>query len=795
MGHDIREWESRVVAQPIAQLFPLPGGTPVPAAEGSASTEVAAEWDHVWSEAGQQQDGHPETTEHDPQPGPESPHLGEPRESSGGFNPEALPSAPRQSDAETRPELREQAPQTRQLPEPGAERTNLPRSVELPPSHVGAQQRGHEGLARDSQGRAAVDHPGRTAPRQEPSGVAPAQTRDAHATRRPETPATPPRPHAAATAGRTAAIPRQAELPRLTTDEVVSRIPRQAPSVLPNASITEPSNPFHGNEVDPAEPVVRSNSPRIGEPPAEEPTQRGQTAARGGPTPSQEPTRPFEGAVPRVAGEPPVPVRIATAGSTSNETIPEARAETARPVQQPAPGVAQAEQREPSGFRAAPSPAQSAAVAQRQSETPQERTAEREESPRSTPADQPRRSVPDKPAASEPARPQGSPLPSSGAFAGLETAPTREAELRPAFLQRLAEQAPAPSQSQADKQAEPHTPNLEPEGSHRHGQQGPGEAQTEREAKQGPTRLETGWFAPRQTQRSRSLDRTPQPVERTNQDTVDEVRQVRTLPRRGLAPELSRFSLPRGGEVSHSDRFEQGTQRELRAAGPEQAAETTPDRRESSTARSSEAPAGPARASSQAQSGAATAETRVRAETPREAGEQAKVVTAPVGLRGSTPAAAATSAARAAWVATTPEQQAWIEAVVARARAVPRNGAVELRFALQPENLGTVWVRIESREDRLRIRLTASSETAADFLASSLPRLGSQLNQPGGPQTQIEIDYSDAADSSALSERREDASGSTRDRRSHAESTPQDSTALPEKQNLRLGSSLLDLTA
>ena len=46
---------------------------------------------------------------------------------------------------------------------------------------------------------------------------------------------------------------------------------------------------------------------------------------------------------------------------------------------------------------------------------------------------------------------------------------------------------------------------------------------------------------------------------------------------------------------------------------------------------------------------------------------------------------------------------------MARARALPPNGTLELRFALEPEHLGPVRIRIESHGEMLRIRIVASS--------------------------------------------------------------------------------------
>ena len=86
----------------------------------------------------------------------------------------------------------------------------------------------------------------------------------------------------------------------------------------------------------------------------------------------------------------------------------------------------------------------------------------------------------------------------------------------------------------------------------------------------------------------------------------------------------------------------------------------------------------------------------------------------------------------------------WVEAIAARARNLPRGGAVQLRFTLQPEDLGTVQIRIESRGDELRIRIGVSSAPAADALQSGLPRLVSQLQEAGirDPQVAVLMDHS-----------------------------------------------------
>ncbi len=97
--------------------------------------------------------------------------------------------------------------------------------------------------------------------------------------------------------------------------------------------------------------------------------------------------------------------------------------------------------------------------------------------------------------------------------------------------------------------------------------------------------------------------------------------------------------------------------------------------------------------------------------------------------------------------------QALATAIAAKARAVPQDGSVELRFALEPEDLGAVRVRIESRGDQLRIKIIASSGAAVDSLSSGIGKLVSQLTEPGMKEPEIDLTFSDTAEHSEQSDR------------------------------------------
>jgi hypothetical protein len=79
------------------------------------------------------------------------------------------------------------------------------------------------------------------------------------------------------------------------------------------------------------------------------------------------------------------------------------------------------------------------------------------------------------------------------------------------------------------------------------------------------------------------------------------------------------------------------------------------------------------------------------------------------------------------------------EALVARARALPADGSLELRFALEPEDLGTVRVQILSRGEHLEVRILATSGAAIDAIGPGLSRLTNQLLDAGFRDPAIEL--------------------------------------------------------
>jgi flagellar hook-length control protein FliK len=112
--------------------------------------------------------------------------------------------------------------------------------------------------------------------------------------------------------------------------------------------------------------------------------------------------------------------------------------------------------------------------------------------------------------------------------------------------------------------------------------------------------------------------------------------------------------------------------------------------------------------------------------------------------------------------------RALAEAILNRARSMPANDRMELRFALEPEDLGPVRVQIVSRGDRIEVRIVAHSGAAVDALGNGLSRLTSQL---------VEAGFRDPAVQLAL-----DDSGGGGARRDHGESgqSPGDRPFVPE---------------
>ncbi len=93
------------------------------------------------------------------------------------------------------------------------------------------------------------------------------------------------------------------------------------------------------------------------------------------------------------------------------------------------------------------------------------------------------------------------------------------------------------------------------------------------------------------------------------------------------------------------------------------------------------------------------------------------------------------------------------QAILARARTVPRNGSVKLRFALEPQDLGQVRVRIESAGEHLRIEIAAATHAAVDTLHGGIARLVSQLHEAGfkDPDVNLLLDPGDTRDARAES--------------------------------------------
>lgn len=80
-------------------------------------------------------------------------------------------------------------------------------------------------------------------------------------------------------------------------------------------------------------------------------------------------------------------------------------------------------------------------------------------------------------------------------------------------------------------------------------------------------------------------------------------------------------------------------------------------------------------------------------------------------------------------------------AILARAAEIKPDGTAELRFALQPADLGEVRVSIESRGERVKIVLEAASLAAVETLAPGLARLTSELESAGyrHPEVQLQL--------------------------------------------------------
>jgi hypothetical protein len=131
----------------------------------------------------------------------------------------------------------------------------------------------------------------------------------------------------------------------------------------------------------------------------------------------------------------------------------------------------------------------------------------------------------------------------------------------------------------------------------------------------------------------------------------------------------------------------------------------------------------------------------------RPASRTATPVDRPTGTAASVDASAAT-VDRPALVkaAALPRHEALAQTILARARSLPADGSVEVRFILSPPELGAVRIRIEARGEQLRVELVAGTQAAADTLHSGLPRLTSHLNQAGFSQADVTLDLESSAD-------------------------------------------------
>lgn len=91
------------------------------------------------------------------------------------------------------------------------------------------------------------------------------------------------------------------------------------------------------------------------------------------------------------------------------------------------------------------------------------------------------------------------------------------------------------------------------------------------------------------------------------------------------------------------------------------------------------------------------------------------------------------------------------QAILARARALPASGAIELRFQLLPEDLGPVSVRLESRGRRIRVEIAASRDGALDALSAQASRLGEALERLGfrDPQVRLGLELGSRQESAA----------------------------------------------
>ena len=83
--------------------------------------------------------------------------------------------------------------------------------------------------------------------------------------------------------------------------------------------------------------------------------------------------------------------------------------------------------------------------------------------------------------------------------------------------------------------------------------------------------------------------------------------------------------------------------------------------------------------------------------------------------------------------------EALAQAILSRARALPQNGALELRFALEPVDLGAVQVRIETRGRQVRIEIETATHAAASVLTPGIAKLTAELHSAGYHDPQVSV--------------------------------------------------------
>jgi len=105
------------------------------------------------------------------------------------------------------------------------------------------------------------------------------------------------------------------------------------------------------------------------------------------------------------------------------------------------------------------------------------------------------------------------------------------------------------------------------------------------------------------------------------------------------------------------------------------------------------------------------------------------------------------AAIRAAPPATPVRTELLAQTVLAEARQLPPNTPVELRFALQPEDLGTVRVRILAAGEQLHVKLITDSSAASGALNAGVPRLMHHLQDAGFRDAEVTLTLETSTDS------------------------------------------------